>query len=61
MASAEISQVPEAVGLEGVDWGWLCFGFLFAQNLGDGEHSVKHWRRKGIKEETLEAFSSIMM
>lgn len=61
MGSVEISRLPEAVGLEAVDWGCLPFGFLFTQNLGPGKHSVKHWGKKGRKEETLEIFSSIMM
>ena len=55
-----ISQLPAAVGLEGVDWAWLPFGFLFAQNLGDGKHSVKHRRRKGGRSFSCESKSGIL-
>lgn len=49
------SQLPEALGLEGEDWGWLPFGFLFAQNLGNRKHSVKHWRRKGRRSSSCKS------
>lgn len=55
-----ISQLLAAMGLEGVDWGWLPFGFLFAHNLGNGKHSVKHGRRKGGRSSSCESKSGIL-